>query len=476
MWSLRQARTAIVIAGCLGTAYTQLTTSAASIQFCRALGGGGLHIGVQAAIPTLMLFMQFLAAWLANRLEYRRRYWFWLTLLQRLLLLPMAAGPWLFPEVSQSAWLWAFLAAFAVEQGLTHFTTPLWLSWMGDYLPKQGLNAYWGVRHLWMQLTAAAVLLGSGLWLSSDGVDIRHGFAALVGLGTVLGIIDICLFHKVEEPRVTQLPQASLREVLSGPFRHAGFRSFIGFTCFWHFAAMTGAPFISLYLLQYVGMSLFQVLLLWTFSWVGGAISSRWLGRAADHYGNRPVLTLCIALKSGLMASLLVVPREPAWALWLLAPIFMVDMALNTGIAIANNGFLMKHSPAANRTMFIAAGTAVAGLVGGLTSIVCGAWLTYMGDWSLPFVGRPINGFHVLFAVSIMLRFVALALVTRIQEPHVRPTMHMVTTLIGANPWRVLRFPVGLYRRYVRPEELPAAETLPLGEPPPPRREMARSA
>lgn len=448
MWSLKQARLAIVIAGCLGTAYTQLTTSVASIEFCRALGGGGLEIGVLSAIPTGMLFMQFLAAWIANRLDYRRPWWFWLTLIQRLLLLPLAAGPWLWPEVSDTVWLWSFLAGFAVEQGLTHFTHPLWLSWMGDYLPREGLSTYWGVRHRWMQFTAAVALLSCALYIWKSGADVTVGFAWMVAVGTVLGLIDICLFFKVDEPRVTQLPAAGLWEVFSGPFRHPGFRSFINFSCFWHFAAMTGAPFISLYLLRYIGMSLFQVLLLWTFSWVGGAISSRWIGHAAEHYGNKPVLILCVALKSFLMASLLVCPREPTLALFLLAPIFMFDMALNTGIVIANNGYLLKHSPAANRTMFIAAGTAVAGLVGGVTSIACGAWLSWLGDWSLPFPVRPINGFHVLFAVSIALRFVSMLLVTRIQEPQVKPTMQMVNGLIRARRWPVVSYSVGLYRRY----------------------------
>ncbi|MFV0443557.1 MAG: MFS transporter [Planctomycetaceae bacterium] len=479
MWSLRKAQLAIVIAGCLGTAYTQLTTSVASIEFCRALGGGGLEIGVLSAIPTGMLFMQFLAAWIANRLEYRRPLWFWLTLLQRLLLLPLSAGPWLFPQVSNTVWLWSFLAAFSVEQGLTHFTTPLWLSWMGDYLPKQGLSSYWGVRHRWMQFTAAAALCGSALWMWSSGAEVRVAFPLMVLVGTVVGIIDICLFFKVDEPPVTRLPQAGLWTVLSGPFRHAGFRSFIGFTCFWHFAAMTGAPFISLYLLKYVGMSLFQVLLLWTCSWVGGAISSRWLGHATEHHGNKPVLVLCVALKSILMASLLVVPREPTLALLLLAPVFMFDMALNTGYAIATNGFLLKHSPAANRTMFIASGTAMAGLVGGVTSILCGAWLTWIGDWSLNVPVRPINGFHVLFALSIVLRFVSMLLVVRIQEPQVKTPLHVVTTLIGVHPWRMLRYPAGLYRRYFPlTGSHPEAATeggVPLSVPAP-SREMARSA
>ncbi|MEZ6064351.1 MAG: MFS transporter [Planctomycetaceae bacterium] len=298
-----------------------------------------------------------------------------------------------------------------------------------------------------MQLTAAASLLGSGLYLQFVEPDVVKAFAHLVLLGAVLGVVDILLFFKVDEPRVTKLPEAGLWEVFSGPFRHAGFRSFIGFTCFWHFAAMIGAPFISLYLLQYVGMSLFQVLLLWTCSWVGGAICSRWLGRIADHYGNRVLLILCIGLKSINMLSLLLVPPSPDLALVILAPIFMIDMALNTGVAIANNGFLLKHSPAANRTMFIAAGTAIAGLVGGMTSIACGAWLSSVSDWSMMIGSRSITGFHVLFFASLLARFVATVLVTRVQEPGGREMREVVQTLLGVGPLRVLRYPLGLYRR-----------------------------
>lgn len=448
MWSLRQARVAIVFAGCLGMAYTQLTTSAASIQFTRELGGTGLHVGILGALPTGMLFMQFVSAWIANGIQYRRPLWFWLTLFQRVLCIPVAAGPWLWPEIPDSVWLWTFLGVFALNQGLIHFTTPLWLSWMGDYLPHKGLNQFWGVRHLWMQVAAAASLLFSGLYLYESDAGVRQGYAMLVLIGAVVGVIDILMFFKVEEPPVTQLPHAGLWEVLSGPFRHEGFRSFIGYSCFWHFAAMVGAPFISLYLLQYVGMSLFQVLILWTFSWLGGALSSKWLGHLAEHYGNRPVLILCTAVKPINMATLLMTPQNPTFGLLWLAPLFMIDMALNTGIAIANNGFLMKHSPAANRTMFIAAGTAVAGLVGFVTSVIAGAWLSWMGDWSVMLGDWKFTAFHVLFTISLCLRFVSAGLVNMIKEPETPRAMHVVTLLIGVDPTRVLRYPLGLYRRF----------------------------
>ncbi|MCA8999904.1 MAG: MFS transporter, partial [Planctomycetaceae bacterium] len=340
MWTLRQAQVVIVIAGCLGMAYTQLTTCPASIEIVRDLGGTGLHVGILGALPTGMLFVQFLAAWLGNKLNYRRPWWFWFSLLQRLLCIPAAVGPWLFPEVPDVIWLWALLLSWAATQGLVHFCNPLWLSWMGDYLPHKGLSHYWGIRHYWMQATAALSLVGASLGLRYLATDIRQGFAGIVLIGCLLGVIDILMFFKVDEPKVTRLPDAGLWEVLSGPFRHPGFRSFIGFTCFWHFAAMMGAPFISLYLLDHIGMSADEVLMLWVFSWVGGAISAKWFGRLAEAHGNRVVLIVCTALKSINMIALMLVPPVPQLAFWILAPVFMVDMALNSGIAIANNGFM----------------------------------------------------------------------------------------------------------------------------------------
>ncbi len=470
MWPLRTAQRFIIVAGCLGTAYTQLTLSAAAIDYTRHLGGGGLHVGIWNALPTGMLFMQFLAALAANHLRYRRRLWMTLSIVQRLVYVPVMCGPWLFPNVPDHVWMWAYLSCLALEQGLLHFCTPLWLSWMGDYLPHRGLNEYWGVRQLWMQWTAAAALGAAAVLLYGAGLDVRVGFPLLVLFGSVLGVTDILLFRRVDEPPVTPAPHPDLKRVLFAPFQHPGFRSFIGFMCFWHFAAMIGASFISLFLLKHVGMSLFQVLLLWSGSWVGGAMFSRRLGLWAERFGNKPVLVICTAFKSVLMVSLLVVPREPTVAFWMLLPVFMFDALLNTGFAICTNGFLLKNSPAENRTMFIASGTALAGLVGGVTSITAGAALSAMGDWQVLLGTYAFNGFHLLFTISILLRLVAAVHVSRIQEPHVYETLQVVTSLIGVTPLRVMRYPIGLYRsisarieparvksRKILPQERPAA-------------------
>lgn len=456
MLSLQAAQRVIVIAGCLGMAYTQLTLSAASIDFVRALGGSGFHVGLLNALPVGLLITQFAAAVAANHLQYRRRLWMTLALLQRLILVPIAFGPWLLPGVADRLWVWAFLLGMAVNQGLQHFCNPLWLSWMGDYLPREGLNRYWGLRQRWMQWVAALSLLFGALLLYQTDLGVRLGYPILALIATAFGVTDILLFARVDEPPVTRMPDPQLVKVLTGPFRHRGFRSFVGFMCFWHFTAMIGAAFISLFLLEYVGMSLFQVLMLWTCSWVGGALTSRWMGHLAEEYGNKPLLVLCVTFKSLNMLALLCVPHAPTPAFWILVPVFMVDAGLNAGFAIATNGFLLKNSPSENRTMYIAAGTAYAGLVGGLTAVGAGALLTALGDWSINVLGRELVGFHLLFATSLVLRFVAVAIVSRIHEPDVYDTLQVVTQLVGVTPLRVLRYPVGLYRS-VRTPRSPAA-------------------
>ena len=427
VWSLTSAKRAIIVAGCLAAAYTQLTTSPATIAYIRSMGANEFHIGILGALPTLMLFMQFVAAVAVNHLQYRRHLWFWAALTHRLLLLPTALGPWMFPGLSNEFWVWMLLATTALNQGLLHFSSPLWLSWMGDYLPHEGLSSYWGSRQLWMQITAALSLLGAAFLILHSGLSIEVSYAVMTFIGTACGVADLLLFRKIFEPPV----QPRLRQVLSEPFRNREFRRYIGFMCFWNFAAMAGAPFISLYLLAEIGMDLYHVLLLWTISWVGGAMLSRTLGRWADSHGSQPVLVMCVALKSSNMLALLLVPHSPSIAFWILTPCFMLDAVLNAGILIANNGFMIKNSPTENRTMYIAATTAIAGMVGGVTSILAGAVMQTLSGQHWTIGSWTFGNFQLMFITSIVLRWVGLVMTRYVQEPTARHTWDVVQELVS---------------------------------------------
>lgn len=439
MWSLQTAKRLIVVAGCLAAAYTQFSISPATVAFARSLGATSLHIGILGALPTGVLFMQLLAALLVNHLHYRKPLWFWMTIAQRLVLVPAALGPWLYPDVSAAVWVVLLIASSTLNHAMMHFTTPLWLSWMGDYLPHVGLNRFWGGRELWMQWTAALSVLASSLLFYKSGLDIRAAFALLIMTGAVCGVCDILLFTRIEEPAVHRMETPRFADVVLGPFRQRDFRSFIWFSCFFNVAAMVGAPFISLFLLDYVGMDLFHVLLLWTFSWVGGAIFSQRLGILTERFGQRPMLILCVAFKSTNMLALLLIPPDPTIAFAVLIPVFMFDSILNSGILIANNGFMIKNSPRANRAMFIAAGNAFAGMAGGATSILTGWFLIKWEDWAWTWQGTTYINFHAVFAASLVLRLVAAVLARSLHEPASHGTRQVIAELVNGTPLRRLR-------------------------------------
>jgi len=455
LWPLATAKRAIVVAGCCAMAYTQLTTSPATVQFARSMGATGLHIGILGALPLGLVCVQLLSAIAVQRLARRKPLWLCISLVQRTIFLPAALGPWLWPEVDDATWIWTLLLLTALNHGLLHFASPLWLSWMGDYLPHKGLNRFWGLRHSSQQWTAALALLANALFFFKSGVDVRAAFAAIIALGAILGVTDILLFLRVEEPPMRHAPTARLWQALAAPFRQRDYRGFIFYSCFWNLAATVGSPFISMYLLEYVGMDLFHVLLLWTIAWVGGALLSNKLGQWAERFGQRPVLVLCTAFKSINMIGLLACPPDPTIAFWILGPIFMVDAFLNAGILIANNGFMIKNSPRENRTMFIAAGTGFAGMVGGVASILAGAALAMTDDWSWIFYGVEIVNFHVLFAASMILRLACAGLATQIREPSSAGARVVAGELLWATRLRVRSIQVALAWRRDLPEAPP---------------------
>jgi hypothetical protein len=140
----------------------------------------------------------------------------------------------------------------------------------------------------------------------------------------------------------------------------------------------------------------------------------------------------------------------------------MFDALLNAGMAIAQNGFLLKNSPACNRTMFVAAGTALAGLVGGITSIVTGAAIALAGDWTVPVAGDAWGAYEIAFAVSILLRLVGAWLSRYVRESSTRTTAaEVLVHLIGVTPLRVLRFPLVLTRSRTA-ETAPSPVTIPI--------------
>ncbi|HPP11760.1 MAG TPA: YbfB/YjiJ family MFS transporter, partial [bacterium] len=276
-------------------------------------------------------------------------------------------------------------------------------------------------------------------------------YALACSVGVLAGVTDILLFKLVPETENIRFPQANIfREVLE-PFRHHQYRSFLAYICCFNFSVMLGASFMQLYVLKVMKVPLWKTTLIWSTTGLGGALVARAWGWMTDRHGHRPVLTFCTSLKPGVTLTFMLVSRR--WVALVLPIVFFFDNMLNSGNAIANNGYMLKMSPRKNRSTFVAAVTALTGIFGGIGAMAGGFLLRHTSNFQLFLLGRTWNNYQLLFFISFVCRLLCIPLAAAIHEPSSASPSTVINYLMGQWPMRMLMFPVGLYRRFFGDEE-----------------------
>ncbi len=435
----------ITLAGCLGMVYVTIVTSPFVVAFFRALGASELMFGLIGGIPMAMLFMQFAGAVLANRLTRRKIVFMTCVICARLFYIPIAFTPMIFASLGRGVLLGIMIFLLAAGSALANTAEPLWFSWMADLIPRRVLNSYWGRRQRWMHITWTGSFVGIAAIAYLVNLSALVIFPALVVLAVIAGICDILLFRRIEEPQNMVSGGGPIAGTIVAPLLHNEYRSFLLSNCTWYFFSMFASAFMTLYVLKILGMSLWEAMLMWCFMGIGTALFSTWWGRIADRHGHKPVLLLCYLFKPLIIMAFLFVNSGNAF--YILSAACLADGALNAGLMVASNGYMLKTAPRRNRSMFIAAALGFAGIFGGLGAVAGGKFLDVYSNFSLVFAGRDWNNYQLMFFVNIFMRLLCILPALYIIEPKSSPPAKLLNSMLGAWPLRFLMFPVGLYRR-----------------------------
>jgi hypothetical protein len=78
-----------------------------------------------------------------------------------------------------------------------------------------------------------------------------------------------------------------------------------------------------------------------------------------------------------------------------------------TAASTAANKLIVRVPPLEHCAMYTAVSTSLGSIAGGLGALGAGSLLASLGDWSLTIGGSTFGGFHVLFAISFVLRLAA---------------------------------------------------------------------
>lgn len=439
---MKRAWRFVTWAGLLGsTYYLACIIGIPRIKFLTELGATAFDFGLISGLASAALTFQIVGSILGNRVRRRKPVWMTMAITHRVVYLGIIFAPFfLSTPRARMAWL---MMIFFLSDALAQTGSPIWLSWMADMLPKEAMSRYWAARQRF--ITAFNILVMVSIAFGFHFFEINNrvipGFLVLVTIGVVLGVTDILLFLGVPEPLHERLERAPFFATLTQPVRDREFRPFLLYIGCWYFAVFTSAPFFGLFMIDHLGMSVLTVQLLSAAAALGTALSSRFWGLICDGYGYRPLLQVLAVAKSLTPLPFVFAPDAPLFCIPYLALVMFIDGVLNSGMDIAIQIPMLRETPRRNRTMYIAATNFFAvGLMAGIAPVISGTCIDYFnrmgtldGGWI------RFNGYHIVFAASVLLRGAASLLTSGLRERHAMSWRAIVRQVKPRASLRVMR-------------------------------------
>ena len=363
-----------------------LTTGVFLAGYAVALGASNLAIGVLAAVPFAVQFLQLPAVVLVERLRTRRAIAAWSAGIGRSFLIAAAAAPFL----GASAGIVILIVSVALYQAMAAIAGCAWNSWMRDLVPEDQYGRFFGRRAAATTALATALALACGLlidmWKRYTPDHAVLAYVALFLVSAALGMFGVWLLSITpEQPMPPAPPRARILPLLAAPFHDTNFRQLIVFQSSWNFAANLAAPFFAVYMLKTLGYSMTLIIVLTTASQLSNLAALRLWGNLIDRFSNKAVLEISAPLF--LACTLAWTFTGIAWVapitLYLLFAIHMLMGIATAGVALASGNIAMKLSPPGEATAFLAASSVVSASCAAIAPVIGGLCADFFAEHEL---------------------------------------------------------------------------------------------
>lgn len=441
---IRSSLRASTLDGVFATLFSSITGGVLISNFLLELKATPLQIGMLASIPMMANLLQPLGAYLADRTTSRRRYNLWIYSISRLLWLPLALAIILYslhPDHPEPL-VFATLSVMLASHILGAIGSASWLSWLATLVPRQLRGRYFGFRNSSFSLTGLVALPLIGVIISCWTGGSIQGFGVMMLAAVVAGLISLGFQSRMvdvnpqanhleilqPQPQESVLSGSSLTEeipethtIASTATRPEGephstlsqpqFLLFLLYFGLWAFGANFSNPFFNVYLLNNLALNLGWVSL---YNGLGAGANLLMLlfwGKLADRIGNRSILLLDGVLVA-LVPLLWLGTGTSSVSIWLWFPLLhLLGGGTGAAIDLCINNLQLAIAPVQQQTKFFATAAAIGG-VAGAAGAMAGGWLAQLTE---------VGGMTGVFAISSVLRLVALLPLVWLQEPQRRP-------------------------------------------------------
>jgi MFS family permease len=429
---IRTSLKASTLDGVFAAIFASITSGVLLTNFLLHLGASPVDIGMLSSIPMLVNLLQPLGAYIGERTTSRHLYCLWIFGLSRLLWLILVLG------IGWAAWSttnphrllsWT-LGMVLVTNILGALGCSSWVSWMAALVPHRLRGRYFGFRNSAGSLTTllSVPLLGFAVSVWPSGTI--QGYGVVLLLGVIFGLVSLGFqFFMVDlNPQIPyatpfskpkQQAESKCQSSQVSIFRDTNFLTFLLYFGLWAFAVNLSSPFFNLYLLDNLNLDLGWVTFYTSLAAGANLVMLVFWGKLADRVGNRPLLLL-IGILAAVTPLLWLGAGADSVSQWVWLPIIhLVSGGSWAAIDLCGNNIQMEVAAIEHPSTYFAFAAAVAGICGALGTTV-GGFLAQLAH---------VGGLPGLFALSAVVRLVALLPLVFVREPRSQPLVEVMRFL-----------------------------------------------
>ena len=358
---LTDSQRTLMVQSALSSALFSIGTGNFLAGYLTYLGASPAFCAIVAAVPQLGCILQLVSPFLFERLRHRKT-------AIRICCFAFRMGMGMaglipFMLTGKTARLGAAFALYLLAFLMAGFVTPGLDQWGMELAPKYRRGRFFASKNILSALMNSAISLVLGWQLDRFSAADRAGMGYLVlySCCCFLACVDQVLLGRMEEVPCTPMKSLRLGD-LKRPLKDAAYRKIVIFLPAWFFSQNFSSAFLSVYMLQALGMSHTQISGVAMVASAAGILGTWFWGRAADKSSWNRILLWTGCIIGGTYLCWGAVPPGVGLAIPFLLQSLVAACSGSFHMASANLQY--SCAPAEGKTLYLGVGAAISNLTG----------------------------------------------------------------------------------------------------------------